>query len=179
MRHVGVFGPGPTGTGLPVGPGWLLPFGGPPWALPSRAPHVGREPLPGKGHPVNSVGPGLWVFGWLVLACLGGMGCGGGARLAPGCVPMASPALASASDIRPLDAVVGRVLRVHPPLRFVVVDFSLNDPPVPGTRLEVRREGVLVGVLKAGHFRRETTVAADVISGDVAEGDEVRPEIAD
>jgi hypothetical protein len=36
-----------------------------------------------------------------------------------------------------------------------------------------------VGVLKAGHFRRETTMAADVVSGEVAEGDDVRPEIAD
>lgn len=91
---------------------------------------------------------------------------------------MAGPAAAIASDIRPLDAVVGRVSRVHPSLRFVVVDFSLNEPPAPGSRLEVRRDGVRVGVLKAGHFRRETTVAADILSGDVLEGDEVRPEMA-
>ena len=83
------------------------------------------------------------------------------------------------SAVRPLDSTLGRVMTVHAKLRFVVVDFSLNQPPAPGTRLEVHREGRKVGVLKAGHFQRESTVAADIVSGEVAVGDEVRPEIAD
>jgi hypothetical protein len=114
--------------------------------------------------------------GWAVAVATG---CAGGARLAPGGVPQAVPFEAMPSPIRPLDQSVGRVLRVHGGLRFVVVDFSLSELPAPGTRLEVHRNGMRVGVLKAGHFRRETTMAADVVSGEVAEGDDVRPEIAD
>jgi len=116
------------------------------------------------------------VLGWVVSVVTG---CVGGARLAPGGVPQATPVEAVPSPIRPLDQSVGRVLRVHGGLRFVVVDFSLSELPAPGTRLEVHRNGMRVGVLKAGHFRRETTMAADVVSGEVAEGDDVRPEIAD
>lgn len=74
---------------------------------------------------------------------------------------------------------MGRIVRVHEGLRFVVVDFGLSEPPQAGTRLGVYRRGARVAVLKAGHFRRETTMAADVIQGDVDEGDEARPEIAD
>ena len=128
---------------------------------------------------VRCPGPRGWATGCVLLACLWGTGCGGGARLAPGGVPVSAPSSPVSSDIRPLDALVGRVVRVQASLRFVVVDFSLHEPPPPGTRLEVRRDGAVVGVLKAGHFRRETTVAADMVSGDAAEGDEVRPEIAD
>lgn len=78
-----------------------------------------------------------------------------------------------------MDSIVGRVLQVHGPLRFVVLDFSLNASPPPGSRWEVYRGASKVGLLKVGHFRRESIVAADIVSGDVAEGDVARPEIAD
>jgi hypothetical protein len=78
-----------------------------------------------------------------------------------------------------MDQSVGRIVRVHAGLRFVVVDFGLSEPPKAGARLGVYRGGARVGMLKAGHFRRESTMAADVISGEVGEGDEARPEIAD
>lgn len=78
--------------------------------------------------------------------------------------------------IRPLDGSVGRVSRVHAVLQFVVVDYRLNTPPRPEQRLAVYRDGVRVGELKAGYFQRETTIAADIVSGEPREGDEVRPE---
>lgn len=78
-----------------------------------------------------------------------------------------------------MDGSVGRIVRVHAALRFVVVEFGLSEPPKAGTRLGAYRGGAKVGALKAGHFRRDATMAADVVLGEVAEGDEVRPEIAD
>lgn len=59
-------------------------------------------------------------------------------------------------------------------LRFVVVDYRLNQPPAPEQRLAVFREGARVAELKAGYIRRETTVSADIVSGAPREGDEVR-----
>jgi hypothetical protein len=76
--------------------------------------------------------------------------------------------------IRPLDGAVGRVLQVQAGLRFVVVDYSLNQPPPPGQRLVCYRETEPVAILKAGFIRRETTISADVISGNPLPGDEVR-----
>jgi hypothetical protein len=78
--------------------------------------------------------------------------------------------------IRPLDGSVGRVVRVQEALRFVVVDYSLNRIPEPDQALMVYRGGELVGRLKAGRIRRETTVVADIVSGTPMEGDEVRGE---
>ncbi len=76
--------------------------------------------------------------------------------------------------VRPLDGAVGRVLQVQAGLRFVVVDYSLNQPPSPGQRLVCYRDAEPVAILKAGFIRRETTISADVISGTPAPGDEVR-----
>ena len=78
------------------------------------------------------------------------------------------------TTIRPLDGAVGRVLQVQAGLRFVVVDFSLNQPPPPGQRLVCYRESEPVAILKAGFIRRETTISADVVSGNPVPGDEVR-----
>ena len=112
-----------------------------------------------------------------------GVGCAGSARPS---TTASVPTVAaeggvtnSVPEIRPLDASVGHVVRVHAALRFAVIDYSLNVQPAPGDRLAVYREGRRVGGLKAGHFRRDSTVAADFLWGEVAEGDEVRSEIVD
>lgn len=73
-----------------------------------------------------------------------------------------------------MDGAVGRVVQVQMALRFVVVDYSLNQPPSPGQRLVCYRDAEPVALLKAGFIRRETTISADVISGNPIAGDEVR-----
>lgn len=113
------------------------------------------------------------------LAWLASWGCSSGVRHAPGGVPRPDVVVEEPPAVRPMDGSVGRIVRVHAGLRFVVVDFGLSEVPKAGARLGVYREGAKVGALKAGHFRRDATMAADVILGEVAEGDEVRPEIAD
>ncbi len=73
-----------------------------------------------------------------------------------------------------MDGSVGRIVRVQSALKFVVVDYRLNQPPAPEQRLAVLRDGARVAELKAGYIRRETTVSADIVSGEPREGDEVR-----
>jgi hypothetical protein len=102
------------------------------------------------------------------------------AAVLAGCATV--PSTASVSEggtnavitVRPLDGAVGRVVQVQMGLRFVVVDYSLNQPPPPGQRLVCYRDAEPVAILKAGFIRRETTVSADVISGMPVVGDEVR-----
>lgn len=97
-----------------------------------------------------------------------------GCAASPGGKPTSPEGTNSVPVIRPLDGSVGRIVRVQSALRFVVVDYRLNQPPAPEQRLAVYREGVRIGELKAGYIRRETTVSADILSGDPQEGDEVR-----
>ena len=109
----------------------------------------------------------MWVGLGLAAALVG---CATGR---PG-VSSADAATNAVVTIRPLDGAVGRVLQVQAGLRFVVVDYSLNQPPPPGQRLVCYREAEPVAILKAGFIRRETTISADVISGNPMAGDEVR-----
>jgi len=110
-------------------------------------------------------------WGWLAGLLLG---------LLAGCTASNRPSGAftsgDAETIRPLDGAVGQIARVHAQLRFVVVDFRLNTPPEPEQHLAVYRDGQRVAELKAGYIRRDTTVSADILSGEPREADEVRVE---
>lgn len=77
--------------------------------------------------------------------------------------------------LEPLDASVGRVASVNLPLQFVVLDYTLSRVPQPGDRLELSRDGAVVGELKLGYYSRDNTVVADIISGTPAIGDAARP----
>ncbi len=114
-----------------------------------------------------------WVL-WVVL---------GGAVLVTGCQNLPPPEVIvppqpGPRPLRlnePLDGVVGRVISVNTRLRFVVLDYSLNVLPQVGDRLEVWREGDLVGELKVTGPVRNATVVADVVAGDPQTGDQTRP----
>ena len=137
-----------------------------------------REGVPGS--PIASRAGWMRVIAGMVAVGLVGM--------LAGCVTPPGPAAGAESKatgtnavvlpppIEPLDGAVGRVVRVQSELRFVVVDYSLNRMPEPDRMLAVYRGGEVVGRLKAGRFRRETTLVADIVSGSAAEGDEVRGE---
>jgi hypothetical protein len=73
-----------------------------------------------------------------------------------------------------LSLPVGRVLRFNPQARFVVIDFSFNTLPAPGTRLGVYRNGLRVGTVRATGAPRGSLVAADLLEGDAAPRDDVR-----
>jgi len=72
------------------------------------------------------------------------------------------------------EAVLGMVVSVNSALRFLVMDFPVRKLPVLEQRLNVYRNGQKVGEVKVTGPGRETTIAGDIIVGEVQVGDEVR-----
>lgn len=67
-----------------------------------------------------------------------------------------------------------RIASVNDKLRFVVVDFSNSRRPAIDERLSVYRVGEKVAEIKISGPYRNTTVAADIVAGEVKYGDEVK-----
>jgi hypothetical protein len=72
------------------------------------------------------------------------------------------------------EAVLGTVVSVNPALRFLVMDFPVRKLPVLEQRLNVYRNGQKVGEVKVTGPGRDTTIAGDIMVGEVQVGDEVR-----
>jgi len=72
------------------------------------------------------------------------------------------------------EAVLGTVVSVNPALRFLVMDFPVRKLPVLEQRLNVYRNGQKVGEVKVTGPGRDTTIAGDIMVGQVQVGDEVR-----
>jgi hypothetical protein len=75
--------------------------------------------------------------------------------------------------ILPLTA---RIASVNEKLRYVIVDFTNSRQPIPDERLGVYRVGEKVAEIKISGPYRNTTVAADIVAGEVKYGDEVKKE---
>ncbi|MHC1763024.1 MAG: hypothetical protein AB9869_01775 [Verrucomicrobiia bacterium] len=82
----------------------------------------------------------------------------------------------SAPAVTPVTESAGRVASVNPALRFVVIDFAFNPAPRVDERMAVYRQGQKVGEVKISRQARNSIIAADITTGDVRVGDEVRPE---
>lgn len=78
--------------------------------------------------------------------------------------------------VTPVSVIAGTVVLVDAKLRFVVADFTLNPLPALDQRLSVYRQGQKVGELKVTGPVRESTVVADILTGELRVGDEVRAE---
>ena len=72
------------------------------------------------------------------------------------------------------EAVVGTVVSVNPALRFLVMDFPVRKLPVLEQRLNVYRNGQKVAEVKVTGPGRDTTIAGDILVGEVQVGDDVR-----
>ncbi|HXT40916.1 MAG TPA: hypothetical protein VN887_12960 [Candidatus Angelobacter sp.] len=72
------------------------------------------------------------------------------------------------------ETLLGRVVRMDPTLRFVVMDFPVLKVPAVDQRLNVYRNGQKVGEIKVTGPRQETVIAGDITSGEAQVGDEVR-----
>jgi hypothetical protein len=109
------------------------------------------------------------------LSVLGGTGCSGkgGAKRASAPKVLANPV--PADRIRALDSGSGKVVRVDARLRFVVLDFSLTAVPQPGLRLEVVRDGMVVGEVRVTGPASGTATVADLVAGEAGGGDLARP----
>lgn len=128
------------------------------------------------GHSRNATGwfRRLTVF-VAVLSALGWAGCAGkNANQGPS-VPRVLAHPVPADRIRALDSGSGKVVRVDARLKFVVLDFSLTAVPQPGLRLEVVRDGAVVGELRVTGPASGTATVADLVSGEALGGDLARP----
>lgn len=59
-------------------------------------------------------------------------------------------------------------------LRFVVVTFPLGQLPPTDSRMNVFRNGAIVGEVKITGPQRDDNSVADIVLGDAQKGDEVR-----
>jgi len=75
-----------------------------------------------------------------------------------------------------VESEAGSVVSVNTALRFVVLDFTLKEMPQVDRRLSLYRAGRKVGEVKVTGPAREGKIAADLISGQAAVGDETREE---
>ena len=75
------------------------------------------------------------------------------------------------STVRPIVAVSGRIIAVREALRFVVIDFGSTKMPKLDQRLFAYRLDQKVAELKVSGPYLGTTVAADIMAGEVKEGD--------
>lgn len=95
--------------------------------------------------------------------------------------PVAAPSIPNAATNAPppkarMLPMTGRIASVNDKLRFVVVDFTNSRRPTIDERLDVYRIGEKVAEIKVSGPYRNTTVAADIVAGEVKYGDEVKPQ---
>ena len=74
----------------------------------------------------------------------------------------------------PETVIVGTVVTVRDSGRFVIVNFPVGSLPAIDQRLNVYRHGLRVGEVKVTAPQQDDNTAADIVSGDVHIGDEIR-----
>jgi hypothetical protein len=84
-------------------------------------------------------------------------------------VAPASPAAAPVPSV-----ATPRITMVHVEQRFVVIDFSTQAMPAIGQRLSVYRADKRVGEVRLTEPVRARFATADILTGEVRVGDEVR-----
>jgi hypothetical protein len=77
---------------------------------------------------------------------------------------------------RPILQLKGKIVSVNSSLQFVVAEFPVGELPSVNERLSVYRQGQKVGEVKISGPQEETNIVADVTTGEVQAGDEVRRE---
>ena len=86
-----------------------------------------------------------------------------------------TPATTNTFRVTPDESVTGRVTSVNDNLRFVVLTFPIGQNPPLGSRMNVFRNGAIVGEIKVTGPERDDNTVADIVLGDARKGDEVRP----
>ncbi|HEY2082812.1 MAG TPA: hypothetical protein VGI88_08500 [Verrucomicrobiae bacterium] len=76
--------------------------------------------------------------------------------------------------VTPDEGVNGRVASVNENLRFVVLTFPLGQLPPMDSRMNVFRNGAIVGEVKISGPQQNFNSVADIVLGDAKKGDEVR-----
>jgi len=123
------------------------------------------------------------VYFAALLAVLGSTGCIFGKHKHQGpppsyvdlTTPTGEPAVTTNTFlVTPDESINGRVTMVNPGLRFVVLTFPIGKMPPIGSRMNIFRNGAIVGEVKISEPQRDDNSTADIIYGDARKGDEVR-----
>ena len=76
--------------------------------------------------------------------------------------------------VNPATGVHGRILRVNPATRYVIVSYPFGNVPPADRRLNVYRGGLKVAEIKINELRWDTNIVADIVVGECQVGDDVR-----
>ena len=85
-----------------------------------------------------------------------------------------APGATSPLIVTPEQALVGKVVGVNGPGRFVVLNFPLGKMAAVEQRLNLYRRGLKVGEVKVTGPQREDNIVADLAAGEAEVGDEAR-----
>ena len=87
---------------------------------------------------------------------------------------MAGPKPGEKLIITPETGLTGKVAKVNPAARFVVLNFPACHLPPAEQRFNVYRQGLKVGEVKVTGPQLEDNIVADLVAGGAQVGDEVR-----
>ncbi len=76
--------------------------------------------------------------------------------------------------VTPETTPVGKVVRVNDNARFAVLNFPVGTMPGMEQRLNVYRHGLKVGEVKVTGPQQDDNTVADIVTGEVQVGDELR-----
>jgi len=77
-------------------------------------------------------------------------------------------------EVAPANELAGKIVMVNDTLRYAVVDFGFGRLPQAEQRLGVYRGGNKIAEIKISTHSRNSNFAADIITGTVQMGDEVK-----
>jgi hypothetical protein len=108
----------------------------------------------------------------ILFRCLTIAGATSSLLLFTGCATKPRPAVAAPAPVRP--SVVGKIAVVDEEKRFVLIDLDSNlYVPAPGTALRSTNAAGAAAHLKASAEQKRPFIAADIVDGEPAVGDEV------
>lgn len=76
--------------------------------------------------------------------------------------------------ITPENTMVGKVARVNPTARIVVVSYPIGQVPPVGKLVSLYRRGLKVAEVRVCPPQLEDNTVADILAGDAEVGDEAR-----
>jgi hypothetical protein len=76
--------------------------------------------------------------------------------------------------VTPETGLSGKVVRVVTSGRFAVLNFPIGRMPLIDQGAEVYRQGLKVGELRITGPQLDDNIVADILTGDVQPGDQVR-----
>ncbi len=113
----------------------------------------------------------------LAAALCCGTGCAGRKKNAPAGVeqPRANKTRSKpAPRVLAASEMAGRVVKVNPTARFVVLNFPVGTLPESGANFGLFRGGLKVADVRITGPQLDDNVVADVLAGDAQPGDEAR-----